>query len=105
MAQVEMLAGRGEWVVIDYHSWETEGATSGIIDTVFDVVGAFRVRNGLIAEAHFRWNRAEALKVARLSEKGAHVVARSMKPAAAWGAVQSGFAEILDLRTGIEPRR
>jgi rhodanese-related sulfurtransferase len=105
MAQVEMLAERGEWVVIDYYSWETEGATGGIIDTVFDVVGAFRVRNGLIAEAHFRWNRAEALKVARLSEKGAHVVARSMKPAAAWGAVQSGFAEILDLRTGIERRR
>jgi len=101
--QVEVLAERGEWVVIEY-SWEAESATSGI-DTVFDVVGAFRVRNGLIAEAHFRWNRAEALKVARLSEKGAHVVARSMKPAAAWGAVQSGFAEILDLRTGIERRR
>ena len=30
---------------------------------------------------------------------------RSMKPEAAWGAVQLGFAEILDLRTGIERRR
>jgi rhodanese-related sulfurtransferase len=28
-----------------------------------------------------------------------------MKPEAAWGAVQIGFAEILDLRTGIERRR
>jgi rhodanese-related sulfurtransferase len=28
-----------------------------------------------------------------------------MKPEAAWGAVQLGFAEILDLRTGIERRR
>ena len=64
MAQVEILAERGEWVVIEY-SWETEVATSGIA-TVFDLVGAFRVRNGLIAEAHFRWNRAEALKAARL---------------------------------------
>jgi hypothetical protein len=64
MAQVEILAERGEWVVIEY-SWETEVATSGI-DTVFDLVGAFRVRNGLIAEAHFRWNRAEALKAAGL---------------------------------------
>ena len=64
MAQVEMLAERGEWVVIQY-SWETEVATNGIAP-VFDLVGAFRVRNGLIAEAHFRWNRAEALKAARL---------------------------------------
>ena len=30
---------------------------------------------------------------------------RSMKPEAAWGAVELGFAEILDLRTGIERRR
>jgi rhodanese-related sulfurtransferase len=103
IAQVEVVAEKGEWVVIEY-SWEAEGANSGI-DTVFDVVGAFRVRNGLIAEAHYRWNRAEALKAAGLSEKGAHVVARSLAPEAAWGAVQLGFAEILDLRTGIERRR
>ena len=64
MAHVEVLAERGEWVVIEY-SWEAEGATSGT-DTVFDVFGAFRVRNGRIAEAHFRWNRDEALKAARL---------------------------------------
>jgi hypothetical protein len=101
--RVEVLAERGEWVVIEY-SWEVEGATSGI-DTVFDVVGAFRVRNGLIAEAHYRWNRAEALEAAGLPEKGAHVVARSLAPEAAWGAVQVGFAEILDLRTWIERRR
>ena len=34
-----------------------------------------------------------------------HVVARSLEPEAAWEAVQLGFAEILDLRTGIERRR
>jgi rhodanese-related sulfurtransferase len=31
-------------------------------------------------------------------------VARSMKPEAAWNAVQLGFAELLDLRTEIERR-
>ena len=31
--------------------------------------------------------------------------ARSLEPEAAWGAVQLGFAESLDLRTGIERRR
>jgi rhodanese-related sulfurtransferase len=103
MAQVEVLAEKREWVVIEY-SWEAEDATSGT-ETVFDVVGAFRVRNALIAEAHFRWGRAEALKAAGLSEKGAHAVTRSLTPEAAWTAVQSGFAEILDLRTRIERRR
>ena len=34
-----------------------------------------------------------------------HVVARILDPEAAWGAVQLGFAEILDVRTGIERRR
>jgi hypothetical protein len=34
-----------------------------------------------------------------------HVVARSLSPEAAWNAVQLGFGEILDLRTGIERRR
>jgi ketosteroid isomerase-like protein len=67
IAQVEVLAEKRDWVVIEY-SWETEGAASGI-DTMFDVVGAFRVRNGLIAEAHFRWNRAEALKAAGVHAK------------------------------------
>jgi rhodanese-related sulfurtransferase len=31
--------------------------------------------------------------------------ARSLKPEAAWNAVELGFAEILDLRTGLERRR
>jgi rhodanese-related sulfurtransferase len=34
-----------------------------------------------------------------------HVVARSLSPEAAWNAVQLGFGEIFDLRTGIERRR
>ena len=38
-------------------------------------------------------------------ERSSHAVARSLEPEAAWGAVQLGFAEILDLRTKIERRR
>ena len=34
-----------------------------------------------------------------------HVVGRSLEPKAAWEAVQLGFAEILDVRTGFERRR
>ena len=34
-----------------------------------------------------------------------NAVARSLKPEAAWNAVQLGFAEILDVRTEIERRR
>ena len=34
-----------------------------------------------------------------------NVAARSLSPEAAWNAVQIGFGEILDLRTGIERRR
>ena len=37
--------------------------------------------------------------------EGYHVVARSLSPEAAWNAVQLGFGEILDLRTGMERRR
>ena len=40
-----------------------------------------------------------------MSEEEYHVVARSLSPEAAWNAVQLGFGEILDLRTGIERRR
>jgi rhodanese-related sulfurtransferase len=32
-------------------------------------------------------------------------MARSLEPEAAWNAVQLGFAELLDLRTGIERHR
>jgi len=65
-------------------------------------------RNGRLVWWHTFDTEAEALEVARLlesAEEGSHVVARSLKPEAAWGAVRLGFAEILDLRTRIERRR
>lgn len=65
-------------------------------------------RNGRLVWWHTFDTEAEALEVARLlesAEEGSHVVARSLKPEAAWGAVRLGFAEVLDLRTGIERRR
>jgi ketosteroid isomerase-like protein/rhodanese-related sulfurtransferase len=65
-------------------------------------------RNGQLVWWHTFDTEAEALEVARLlesAEEGSHVVARSLKPEAAWGAVRLGFAEVLDLRTGIERRR
>jgi ketosteroid isomerase-like protein len=62
----QVVAEEGEWVVVKY-AWEVAGKTSGI-DTSFDFVGAFRVRNGLIAEAHYRWDEADALEAAGLRE-------------------------------------
>jgi ketosteroid isomerase-like protein/rhodanese-related sulfurtransferase len=67
-----------------------------------------KVSGGKIAETIVYRDVDEALEVAGLLDpggEGSHVVARSLKPEAAWGAVQLGFAEILDLRTGIERRR
>ena len=65
------------------------------------------VSGGKIAETIVYRDVDKAFEVAGLLESGAegsHLVARSLKPDAAWGAVQLGFAEILDLRTGIERR-
>ncbi len=67
-----------------------------------------QVSEGKIAETIVYRDVDEALEVAGLLEstvEGSHVVARSLRPEAAWGAVQLGFAEILDLRTEIERRR
>lgn len=65
-ADVATVAARGDWVVIRF-TWEAHGATSGI-ETAFDVCAAYRVVNGLIAEAHFRWDEAKAREAAGLSE-------------------------------------
>ena len=66
----------------------------------------FTLRGEKIARIHEYVDSQEALEAAGLSEvEGSHVVARSLKPEAASGAVQLGFAEILDLRTEIERRR
>jgi len=61
---VGTVAARGDWVVIRF-TWEAHGSTSGI-ETAFDIWAAYKVVNGLIAEAHFRWDEAEALEAAGL---------------------------------------
>ena len=61
-----VIANEGEWVVLTFR-WCTRGVASGIV-TDFDMAVANRLRHGKIIEAHFRWNGAEALKAAGLSE-------------------------------------
>ena len=65
-SDLTVVAAERNWVVMEYR-WHTRGAASGI-ETVFDMASAHRMDNGRQAEAHFRWNRAEALEAAGLSE-------------------------------------
>jgi ketosteroid isomerase-like protein len=64
--QIEVAADSGDWVVVTWRM-STRGAASGI-ETQIDLAVAYRVRDGMISEGHFRWNRAEALEAAGLSE-------------------------------------
>ncbi len=63
---IRVVKADGEWVVVEYR-WVTRGVASGI-ETSFDLAAAYRVRDGLLAEAHFRWDRGTALEAAGLSE-------------------------------------
>ena len=64
--KIEAAADSGDWVVVTY-TLRTRGAASGV-ETRIDQAVALRVANGKIIEAHFRWNREEALEAAGLSE-------------------------------------
>ena len=66
ISRADVVADQGEWVVVDYR-WQVRGAASGI-ETSFDLVGAFKLSDGLCVEAHYLWNREEALEAAGLSE-------------------------------------
>jgi ketosteroid isomerase-like protein len=63
---IELVADSGDWVVFTYR-WHARGRTSGI-NTRFDLAVASRVQDGRTIEAHFRWNRDEALEAAGVSE-------------------------------------
>ncbi len=65
-SDLAVVAEDGDWVVVEYR-WHTRGAGSGI-ETTFEMASAHRLENGQQAEAHFRWNRAEALAAAGLSD-------------------------------------
>ena len=63
------VAGR-DWVVLAFR-WQMQGAGSGMtLDT--NVVGAYRIEGGLIAEARFFWKWKDALQAVGLSELDAH---------------------------------
>jgi ketosteroid isomerase-like protein/rhodanese-related sulfurtransferase len=116
-------AARALWEVWDdFHFEETEirdwgdkvlwlghadamGSTGQVVlDQEFAVY--FTIRVGKISRMQSYLSYARAFEAAGLpAVEGSHAVVRAMKPEAAWGAVQLGFAEILDLRTGIERRR
>jgi hypothetical protein len=63
---VEIVADRDDWVVLAF-LWEVRGAGSGA-GVASKLAGAYRIRNGKIIEAHFRWTPGEALEAAGLSE-------------------------------------
>ena len=62
----EIAAESDEWVVFTFRM-HTRGGASGL-DADFDFAVASRVRDGLTAESHFRWELDDALEAAGLSE-------------------------------------
>jgi ketosteroid isomerase-like protein len=62
----EVVAQADDWVVMEFR-WEVRGAQSGL-EAQFDVAGAFRIEDSMMREAHYRWNRREALEAAGLKE-------------------------------------
>jgi hypothetical protein len=63
---VEVIADEGDWVVVAFR-WHTRGAHSGI-EGAWEMTAAFRVKDARFIEAHYRWERQEALEAAGLSE-------------------------------------
>jgi ketosteroid isomerase-like protein len=64
--EVEVLAEGDNWVVVGF-VWDVQGSSSGA--AIASKMGAsYRVQEGRIIEAHFRWTHEEALDVAGLRE-------------------------------------
>lgn len=66
ISDVDVVADHAGWIVVTFR-WDVQGARSGVA-TAMQMAAAYRVKDGLISEGHFRWTREEALKVARLRE-------------------------------------
>ena len=64
---VERQRSHADWVVLDL-AWDAEGRASGVT-VEMHIVGAFRVREGKIAEARFFWEFDDALAAAGLPEQ------------------------------------
>ena len=66
ISDVEVVADRAGWVVLSFR-WEVQGDQSGAA-TAASLAAAYRVDDGQIREAHFRWTPAQALEAAGLEE-------------------------------------
>ena len=65
--EVAVLAEGGSWVVVGF-IWDVRGAGSGAA-IASKMACAYRVHDGSIIEAHFRWTPEEALEAAGLSDQ------------------------------------
>ena len=65
VTEVEVVTAEGEWVVLRF-TWVTRGSASEIESTA-PMAAAFRVRDGLLIETHYRWTEADALEAAGLA--------------------------------------
>jgi ketosteroid isomerase-like protein len=63
--EVTVHADDGEWVVMSF-VWDVRGAASAAA-VASKMAAAYRVQEGLVTEAHFRWTTEEALEIAGLS--------------------------------------
>jgi len=63
--EIEVAADSGDWVIATW-VWVARGAASEL-EMRSNLAATFRVQNGKVAEAHFGWNREEALEAAGLS--------------------------------------
>jgi ketosteroid isomerase-like protein len=64
---VEVVADNGDWIVVTFR-WDVRGDRSGAA-TGANLAAAFRLTEGRISEAHFRWTGREALEAAGLAEQ------------------------------------
>jgi ketosteroid isomerase-like protein len=64
--EMEVVAERADWIVLTFR-WEVRGGQSGAA-TARSFAAAYRVKDGRISEAHFRWSREQALEAAGLRE-------------------------------------
>jgi hypothetical protein len=68
LSDVEVVADRADWVVVTFR-WEMRGGRSGAPPAAAtSIAAAYRVTDGQIREAHFRWTLEPALEAAGLSE-------------------------------------
>ncbi len=66
VSDLEVVADREDWVVVTFR-WEVRGERSGAASAA-SLAAAYRLSDGRISEAHFRWTRGEALEAAGITE-------------------------------------